>query len=181
MTVDVSGWAPEWLPAGEHVEGQSASLHAVLGRVIVDAWLVWDLEHDAWFADLPVVLQFDNGRQLEVCWQKFDDLSLTWNTIDTYTRPRAWVEWPLEWRRDAHHAVESNVGSALRGICLTEHLFTTHRVDQPEPPSGVWLASGLWFETTGPGLHVFNALDENGVSSGAPAQDEGHRLTRISA
>ena len=180
MTVDVSGWAPRWLPAREQVERQAASLHAVLGNVIVDAWLVWDLEHDEWFADLPVVLRFDDGRQLEVCWQKFDDLSVTWNTIDTDTHPHAWVEWPLEWRAGAHQALESNIGSALRGVFLTEHLFTTQRVDHPEPPSSVWLASGLWFETTGPGLHVFNALDENGLSVDAPTQDKGHRFARTS-
>lgn len=45
---------------------------------------------------MPIVLRLDHGPQLEVCWEKFDDLSITWDTIDVTVKPRAWVEWPLE-------------------------------------------------------------------------------------
>lgn len=179
MSVDVSGWQPDWLPASEQVHKQSAALRDLVGRTVTDAWVVWNLEHDEWFADLPVVLSFDGRGQLEVCWQKFDDLSLTWDSIDTRVRPRAWVEWPLEWRRAAHPALESNIGTAVHAVAVTEHLFQTEPVDQPGLPSRVWLAGGLWFGTTGPGLHVFNALDENGLDASAPADDSEHRLTTL--
>lgn len=179
MSVDVSGWQPAWLPAAKQVDKQSAALRNLVGSTITDAWVVWNLEHDEWFADLPVVLSFDGGGQIEVCWQKFDDLSVTWDTIDTTLRPRAWVEWPLEWCRAAHPALASNVGSSVRAVAMTEHLFQTERENQSGPASRVWLVGGLWFGTTGPGLHVFNALDENGLDAGTPPDGYGHRLTAL--
>lgn len=180
MSVDVSGWQPDWLPASEQLQKHSKALRGLVGRTLADAWVVWNLEHEEWFADLPVVLTFDGGGQLEVCWQKFDDLSVTWDTIDTGVRPRAWVEWPLEWRRAAHPALDANVGTSVHTVAMTEHLFQTERVDQPGPSSRAWLVGGLWFGTDGPGLHVFNALDENGLDAGKPAEGSRHRLSVLS-
>jgi hypothetical protein len=45
-----------------------------VGRRLLDAWTAW-IVGDGWFADLPVVLRFDHGAQLEVCGKKVDDLS----------------------------------------------------------------------------------------------------------
>ena len=47
------------------------------------------------------------GSQLEVCWEKFDHVSITWDTIDVTVTPKAWVDgrWSgalvrfLNWRR----------------------------------------------------------------------------------
>lgn len=54
---------------------------------------MWIDDLDEWFADAdpPVVLQV-GVEQLEVCAQKFDDLSVTWNTIDLSIRPIACVD-----------------------------------------------------------------------------------------
>lgn len=54
-----------------------------------------------WLADCPVVLDFD-GERLEINHQKFDDLSITWNSVDVTRAPM----WPtsdgfrLVWRND---------------------------------------------------------------------------------
>ncbi|MEU8258042.1 hypothetical protein AB0C06_27680 [Micromonospora inaquosa] len=45
---------------------------------------MWDSERDEWFADCPVVLDFA-GERLEVNHQKFDDVSITWNSADADT------------------------------------------------------------------------------------------------
>ncbi|MGV9365649.1 hypothetical protein [Amycolatopsis sp. NPDC003731] len=69
---DVSGWVPAFLPADDQLDRQAARLRSLTGHRIAETWTVWSLEHDEWFADLPVVLRLDDGPQLEVCWEKFD-------------------------------------------------------------------------------------------------------------
>jgi hypothetical protein len=101
----VSGWKPDFLSADEQFDRQTTRLRSIIGLRLTETWLVWNLEHDEWFADLPVVLRLNDGPQLEVCWEKMDDLSVTWDTIDVTVTPKAWVEWPLEWRREAHPAL----------------------------------------------------------------------------
>jgi hypothetical protein len=68
--VDISGWVPKWAPAREQLTVQRSNLLGCKGHRIVDRRLVWDLEHDKWFADLPVILTIDDGLHLGVRWQK---------------------------------------------------------------------------------------------------------------
>ncbi|WP_255622050.1 hypothetical protein [Pseudonocardia sp. DSM 110487] len=87
--------------------------------------------------------------------------------VNTVT-PHACVTWPLEWRSQAHPALSDIIGHAAVQIDVTEHLFTTRRVDQPTDIHSVWLTSGIWLQTAQSGLHIFNALDENGLSNEPP-------------
>lgn len=109
---DVPGWAPRWTTASDRV---------TLQYPIVDSGLVWDLEHEKWFAALPVIVTLDDGRRLEVSWQQHDDLSITWSTIDISPAPPAWVTWPLSWRLKLHPSVRADMGSAFAG-CGPRHL-----------------------------------------------------------
>jgi hypothetical protein len=181
---DVSGWRPRWVSAQEQVTAARDDLLSLPGHRVVAAWGVWNLELGQWFADLPVVMEFDHGRRLEICWQKFDDLSITWNTIDVSVAPVAWVTWPLIWRADAHPALTAMVDELVTTVAVTEHLFTT-RVVNPVPQDGgsgealVWLTSGLWLGTEMTGLHVFNALDENGLSNEPPQVGDDLRMKAL--
>lgn len=166
--IDVSGWQPTWDTAGNQLRRHSERLRSLPGRRVSDAWIVWNLEHDEWFADLPVVIQFDDVLQLEIGWQKFDDLSITWNTIDVAVTPRAWVTWPLEWRSQAHPALSDIIEQEVTHVEASRHLFTTRGVDPPSDAHSAWLTSGIWLQTDRSGLHVFNALDENGLSNERP-------------
>ena len=116
---NVSGWAPDFLPAEVQFSRSADALRGIVGYQISRTWVVWNLELDEWFADLPVVLQLKAGPQLEVCWEKFDDLSITWNTIDVTTTPRAWVEWPLVWRQAALPALAAVTGDVVRTIAAS--------------------------------------------------------------
>lgn len=171
---NVSGWRPDFLTAEDQFRQQSLSLRNLVGLRIAAAWTVWNLEHDEWFADLPVVIGFEEGPQLEVCWEKFDDLSITWDTIDVAVTPKAWVEWPLEWRQTAHPALAACVGSTIQDAQATTFRFTTQNTDHPHDVSSVWLTAGLWLATSGGGVHIFNALDENGLSDARPERDGEH-------
>jgi len=177
---NVSGWRPDFRPADEQIERNSARLHSLIGRRIIEAWTVWIVDED-WFADIPVVIRFDDGTQLEVCWEKFDDLSITWNTIDVESTPRAWVDRALEWRRNAHLELSSVVGGTVTDVRATKFLFTTENVVDPTDVGTVWLTTGIWLETDRGDLQVFNALDENGLSADPAERDVAHDWTSISA
>lgn len=166
--VDASGWQPTWQPAETQLRRHADRLRSLRGRRVRDTWIVWNLEHAQWFAELPVVIQFEDGLQLEVGWQKFDDLSVTWDTIDVAVTPYAWVSWPLEWRSQAHPALATITGREVVQVEATQHLFTTRRVDPPNDSHSAWLTSGIWLQTAQSGLHIFNALDENGLSNEPP-------------
>lgn len=168
--MNISGWRSDWRPAQEQLQRQAGPLLSLRGQRIVDAWIVWMLDRDEWFADLPVVLGFGDGRRLEIGWQKFDELSVSWNTIEVDTPPQAWVTSPLQWRSQAHPALRSVVGETVRAVEATQHLFTVWDPVTPADRTSTWLTSGVWLETEATGLHVFNALDENGLSND-PAAD----------
>ncbi|MEI2808793.1 MAG: hypothetical protein V9F00_00850 [Nocardioides sp.] len=174
---ELSGWVPNWKSGSEQIAGQANALVGRIGHVAVEAWLAWHEEADHWFVDLPVVIVFDDGEQLELCWQKFDDLSVSRNTIDLSVAPLAWVKSPLSWRRAVHPALAAFEGSTVVGVAATQHLFTTVDADYPHrKETGRWLDGGLWFNSTSGGLHVYNALDENGLSNSAPKDSARSRL-----
>lgn len=134
---------------------------------------MWIVDED-WFADLPVVMRFDDGSQLEVSWKKFDDLSLTWDTIDVNEPPSTWVDWPLEWRRNAHAPLAALIGGAVREVRTTSFLFETWNADNRSDRTAAWLTTGLWLATDRGDLHVFNALDENGLAAEGFDRDASH-------
>jgi hypothetical protein len=177
---DVSGWIPQWAPARDQLKRQRLNLRALHRHRIVDSWLVWDLQHDTWFADLPVVLMFDHGEQLEVSWQKFDDLSITWNTIDTKRTPIAWVDWPLTWRPQGHAALRAITRQTITSTAATEHRFVTRQIAPPtNDEHSTWLVGGIWLGTDAGGLHIFNALDENGLSGEMPSDGPDNRRLHL--
>lgn len=167
----IPGWAPRWGPAGEQLTELRSILVGLRGRRIVDSRVVWDLEDNSWFADLPVVLLLDDHRQLEISWQKFDDLSISWDSLDLEAAPIGWADQPLAWQSQGHDALRSVNGRVITSTALTELLFTTGQTGTP----GGWLVGGLLLETDGGSLHIFNALDENGLSFGPFEDTEDHR------
>lgn len=177
----MSGWRPDFLPAHEQLQRQAARLRDFVGDRLETAWIVWDLERDTWLADLPVVLVLNDGRQLEVCWEKFDDLSITWDTIDLAVKPRAWVDWPLEWRQEAHSALAAAmpVGELVQ-VAATRSSTHIRRSAERHDADRTWATTGLWFEGPGgTGVHVLNALDENGLSSTPPLRDPHHECSPV--
>lgn len=175
----VSGWKPDFLSADLQLEKQASLLSALVGDHVVAAWTVWMVDQDEWFADLPVVLELKSGRQMELCWEKFDDLSVTWDTIDLAVTPKAWVDWPLEWRREENSPFGPIFGSPITEVAASRLLFRTENVDHPDDVRATWLTTGLWIGTQAGGLHVFNALDENGVSGNRPERDDAHDVRSL--
>lgn len=156
----IEGYQPDWLSGLSTISAaHGARLESLVGRSLTHAWVVWDLDNDEWFSDGPVLFDFD-GEQVEVNHYKFDDLSLTWNSVDP-ARPINWPgtpEYPLAWRDDAMQELAARHGETLRAVELSEW-------------TGNDMANGMVsvrFTLTGGIVTVVNALDENGLEFESP-------------
>ncbi|WP_431903854.1 hypothetical protein [Nonomuraea sp. bgisy101] len=86
----IPGYRAEWLSGRSAIAAAHGNrLARLTGRRLTRALLVWDIDEDEWFADCPVILDFE-GEQVEIEHRKFDKLSITWNTIDPAGSP----DWP---------------------------------------------------------------------------------------
>lgn len=56
--------------------------------------------------------------------------------------------------------------------------MTTQQVSPPTSTevNSTWLVGGPWLETDHAGLHIFNALDENGLTNDSVQVGEDNRL-----
>ncbi|MDT3446512.1 MULTISPECIES: hypothetical protein [unclassified Pseudofrankia] len=121
------------------------------------------VEDGDWFADCPVVLDFD-GVQVEVCHYKFDELSVGWDTIDTAVTITGWEssEFTPQWS-GSDERLEPFVGQELREVALLEWR-----------PAEYDLAAGtvaVEFTFARGRLEIFNGLDENRLEVGAAHPD----------
>ncbi|MEU8319562.1 hypothetical protein AB0C33_14410 [Nonomuraea sp. NPDC048881] len=155
----ISGFEPTFLVGLEAVrEHHGPRLAALAGRRLSGFALVRFVEDGDWYADCPVVLDFD-GVQVELCHWKFDELSIGWNAIDTTAPVTGWEEDELTpaWS-SADERLESFVGRELREVALLEW-----RPSRPDVAAGT-LAVEFAFGTGR--FHVANALDENSIEVG---------------
>ncbi|MEU9115768.1 hypothetical protein AB0D04_29310 [Streptomyces sp. NPDC048483] len=153
----VEGYRPQWLNgAGAVAQAHGRRLSGLIGRPLTRVWAVWDLEDDEWFCDCPVLFDFD-GEQVEINHFKFDDLSLTWATID----PRRPVQWPgfdLRWRPEPLPGLQALRGEVLQSVELLE--WTGNDMAQGAVEVSFLFPDGR--------VTVFNALDENGLNFAPP-------------
>lgn len=167
----LQGYEPHWLTDPRAImSAHGERLQALAGRTLTRAWLVWDLDDDKWFADLPVVLDFE-GEQVEINHYKFNDLSLTWNTI----QPAVHTTWPdggedacvfhLAWRHDARPELAVLQGQTLEAVKLLHW-----DGDKYDAANG---SIGVSFAFPDGRVTIQNALDENGLEFGEP--DPGYR------
>ncbi|MFD0599751.1 hypothetical protein ACFQZ4_51660 [Catellatospora coxensis] len=96
----MSGWRSDFAAASVQLDRQRSRLLDLVGRTVVAGWTGWDPNRDQWEPHIPLVLVLDGGLQLELQWSKWDDLSITWNTVDLAVPPQL-VGRPHEWRRSA--------------------------------------------------------------------------------
>ncbi|MFD7075782.1 hypothetical protein ACFV9G_16345 [Nocardioides sp. NPDC059952] len=100
------------------------------------------------------------GEQLEIQHQKFDDLSLTWNTIDPF-RPVSDSYFDLAWRDDAVAELARLQSRTVTAVDLLEY-------------RGGDMANGMVAVGIGFGddyVVIQNNLDENGLAFGSPQRE----------
>jgi hypothetical protein len=157
LDFDLATYAPEWLRGHAAITASHGDrLRALVGKTLARTWLLWDVADDTWFADGPVLLDFD-GEQVEIQHQKFDDISVSWNCLTPYGSIR-WPGFDLRWRHDAVPALTSLHGQVLQEIELLEW--------QGNDAAQGMVAIGFVFPHGR--VTVLNALDENGLRFAAP-------------
>ncbi|MFE6616195.1 hypothetical protein [Amycolatopsis sp. NPDC057786] len=147
-------------------------MRALVGRRLRHVHLTWFVEYDEWLQDAPVVVDF-GAERLEITHWKFDELSLTWNTIDPYGKS-SW-DWgdpaepsPLRWRRDVFPELSALEDHVLQDVEFLECV-------SPDMAGGM-VALGFVFPHGR--FTVFNALDENGIEFTEP--DSSYRRHSLS-
>jgi hypothetical protein len=168
----IPGFEPSFLVGIDAVRAVHGSrLAAVAGRRLTGFAVVRFADDGGWFADCPVVLDFD-GIQVEVCHWKLDELSIGWDTIDTTAAITGW-EW-AEFTPVWSHADE-RLGPFI-GRELREVVFLERRSSGPDLAAGT-VAVEFVFGTGR--FHIANGLDENLIETGAARPDYvRHRLSR---
>src|SRR5882724_9800448 len=112
---DVSPWVQQQAPARDQLELQHTRLLGLRVHRIVDSCPVWE-----------------GGRHLEVSWQKFDDMAITWSTVDVSTPPIACVTWPSSWRLNRQASLRTIAGNTNAGgdqghLARRRHLAANRR------------------------------------------------------
>lgn len=155
----IEGYQPQWHHSGRALAAaHRARFRRLIGQPLHDAWLMWDLDADRWFADGPVILGFTDAN-VEIIHRKFDECAITWDQVDMLY-PLHWSEIRLDWESGGHSALATVRGRRLREVNVIERLMAAHW--RPT----VLHAVELIFEGAAR-LAVFNALDENGLTDQA--------------
>lgn len=159
----IQGYRPDWLTDYRFVaRTHGRRLSELAGRRLTHGWLVWHRTDDEWFADCPVALDFE-GEQVEINHQKFDELSVTWNTIDPslpITYREASGDTPLTWRDDACSRLAAMHGQQLHSV----ELFVWNGAESDLATGTVAVSFGFARDR----ITISNALDENRVAFGPP-------------
>ncbi|MCX5077663.1 hypothetical protein OG321_34860 [Streptomyces sp. NBC_00424] len=168
----ISGFEPSFLIKVDAIrQAHGSRLAALAGRRLTGFALVRFAEDGDWFADCPVVLDFD-GIQVEVCHWKFDELSISWDTIDTAVTITGWESSELtpRWSHSDEH-LEPFVGQELREVTLLEWRPAERDLAAGTVAVEFVFASGC--------LRIVNGLDENRIEVDAAHLDYvRHRLGR---
>jgi hypothetical protein len=155
----IQDYQPQWLNGRDSITAAHGQrLAGLVGLGLQHVWLVWDLENDDWFTDAPVLLDFGT-EHVAIDHQKFDDLAITWNTID----PSRAIEDPyphLAWRAEPLPDLLDLRGRTLRHVELLEWISDGNDFADGSIAIGLDLAPA-W-------LTIVNALDQNGFEHGPP-------------
>jgi hypothetical protein len=153
----IEGYEPVWHHSARALAAaHRARFGRLIGRPLVGAWVVWDVDRRSWFADGPVILGFGDSN-VEITHRKFDECAITWDQVDM-SMPLDWYGsgFRLDWRAGAHPALAAVTGRRLREVNVIERIMPS--TWRPR----VLDAIELLFE--GGRLSIYNAMDENGLT-----------------
>jgi hypothetical protein len=177
----IAGFEPAYEVGLDAVRRAHCSrLGALVGRRLTGFAVVRFVEDGDWYADCPVVLDFE-GVQVEICHSQFDLLSIGWDAIDLAAGIVGWEWFELtpEWSRfDAR--LEPFLGRELREVALLEWRPVDRR-DLAAGTVAVEFAFGGEVGEEGEEgdcFRILNGLDENLITTGAaPSEYVRHPLT----
>lgn len=164
----IEGYEPQWHHSGRTLAAaHRPRFRSLIGQVLHDSWLMWDLDKGQWYAGGPVILGFTDAN-VEITHRKFDECAISWDQVDMLL-PLHWSDLRLDWRENPHPALVAIRGRRLREVNVIERLMAAHW--RPT----VLHAVELRFEGQPPArLAIFNALDENGLTDAEVDLPVGH-------
>ncbi|MFF2748450.1 hypothetical protein ACFVVA_23300 [Kitasatospora sp. NPDC058048] len=161
----ISGFKPSFVVGVDATrQAHGSRLAALTGRRLTGFALVRFVEDGDWFADCPVVLDFD-GVQVEVCHWKLDELSIGWDTIDITSTITGWEGFELtpQWSH-SDERLEPFVGQELQEVALLERRPAERDLAAGTVAVEFVFASGR--------LRIVNGLDENLIEVNAARPDD---------
>lgn len=165
----LSGYRPRWLyTAREILDVHGRRLGELVDQQLLRTWLVWDVDADDWFADGPVVFEFERTR-LTVCHRTAGECSLSWDDLDPAEPIDPGDEsLRLAWRSDAFPVLNEIAGQRLRLLDLIE---TGDEDDR-------WMIEAVEFSFTRTQCQVYNSAGRNALAAG-PTAVEARRRVRV--
>ncbi|GIF65231.1 hypothetical protein Ais01nite_32660 [Asanoa ishikariensis] len=156
VALAIEGYEPQW----HHTARTLAAVHRarftrLIGRPLAGAWVLWDSDRQSRFGEGPVILGFGDTN-VEITHRKFDECGITWDQVDM-SAPLDWPGLRLDWRAAAHPALAAVTGRLLREVNVIERILPS----QWRPR----LLDAIELRFEGARLAVYNAMDENGLSS----------------
>jgi hypothetical protein len=159
----IQGFEPTYLIGMNTIrEAHGARLAALAGRRFTGFALVRFTDDARWFADCPVVLDFD-GVQVEICHWGLNELSISWDGIDTSAAlSGGWgrMKRELEWSRNEAQ-LEPFLGLTAHEVSLLEW----------RPAVAADTARGMVaveFAFADGRFRIANGLDENAIEVADP-------------
>lgn len=161
----IEGFEPTYLRGLETIRGAHGTrLAALVGRRFTGFGLVRFVDDGSWFADCPVVLDFD-GAQVEICHWGINELSIGWDGIDTsaaITGGWSRMTRELQWSH-TEARLEPFLGGDVREVSLLEW-----RPDVADIARGM---VAVEFAFAGDRFRISNGLDENTIEIDEPKPD----------
>ena len=98
----IENYNPKFFSSTKDITAElGPKLKNLVGKKLLEVWIVWDTNDNEWFRDCPVVLNIE-GTQLELCNAKTDELAVTFDAIDM-SQNINWYDiddFKLEWRKE---------------------------------------------------------------------------------
>jgi len=151
------------------------ALSILIGKKISRFWIMWDVNHNEWLKDGPVILEID-GDKFEFNNSGMSEFSLTINAIDLNIK-LDWYgsgdEMPLIWKENGEPNLVKNLNKPITGINIL--LFT----DVSKLLTGIEFILEKETELdTENFFSIFNGLDQNEMDKIA-IQSKSNEIKRI--
>lgn len=172
----LTNFAPTIFKSSEQLKSLfGREFSGLLGYSIEKTWVLWNYHFDKWWTEWPVILQINNGGQLEVFVQDYDKLGLSWNSID----PKAPL-FPdsngtgdhLGWKEDALPELCNILGHKIKKISAIEYKFNMDVLMDRQNPQLEgklidfgWILNGIEFKIDDAYLSIDNRLSGCGISN----------------
>lgn len=163
----LSGYRPRWLyTAREILDVHGRRLGELVDQRLLRTWLVWDTDADDWFAEGPVVFEFERTR-LTVCHRTAGECSLSWDDLDPAEPIDPGDEsLRLAWRSDPFPVLTEIADQRLRLLDLIETGDADDR----------WMIEAVEFSFTRTQAQVYNASGRNALATGSTAVEARRRV-----